>query len=685
MSTKDVKFILAKNARILYFDRTSTLEELESIKEDIKRFNQGYEIFRQGIISSVKGNLTKAIIKCDEAIKHGYQHNDGYLIQEISAFLGVVYRSLGHLEDALIHYLNALKYSNSPRVYNNIADIYLLIGDFEEAKTYLKRAENILSNQKELSIFDERLFMIILSNMSEADIKAGHFEDGILNARKSLEMASKVNDVFTEAYGQLLLGCAYMEKEDFHAAITHLERSYDIYLSCDPYSQNRVFDYIEDNKRTVAECYSRWGKYEDSNDRLFLIENWTAKDYELLIKNYRQIGNHEEAYNYAIEFLEYRHKEEEKAISSKVDHFKSKIQVFETEKKANDYEVLYTHTKSVSNIGKEIISAEKLDDVLHALEAHIDKIMAFNSLALAKVEGDSINYKWVLENHERTEGFKVQVDSQNSFSSWVVRNKKSIRLNDALTGEELKKYKAGSTMVYGHAMDSMVLCPIMYKDEVFGLINVQSSERYTYTEADLEVIKMLSSFVGIAMKNWDDTRQLKLMNEKLEQLSKTDALTGISNRHVLSEIVEDIFRADSTENKKISVVMIDIDHFKEYNDTYGHIDGDRCIVKIVDALREKLDQESNRLFRYGGDEFVALVPFIESNAVQEMLESIRGEIEGLMIENKRSKVSDYVTCSFGYTTFTKGQGEYQRAFYLADEALYMAKANGKNCVAYKKT
>jgi diguanylate cyclase (GGDEF)-like protein len=175
------------------------------------------------------------------------------------------------------------------------------------------------------------------------------------------------------------------------------------------------------------------------------------------------------------------------------------------------------------------------------------------------------------------------------------------------------------------------------------------------------------------------------MNEKLEQLSKTDALTGISNRHVLSEIVEDIFRADSTENKKISVVMIDIDHFKEYNDTYGHIDGDRCIVKIVDALREKLDQESNRLFRYGGDEFVALVPFIESNAVQEMLESIRGEIEGLMIENKRSKVSDYVTCSFGYTTFTKGQGEYQRAFYLADEALYMAKANGKNCVAYKKT
>jgi len=309
--------------------------------------------------------------------------------------------------------------------------------------------------------------------------------------------------------------------------------------------------------------------------------------------------------------------------------------------------------------------------------------MGFNSLALGMIGDGLIEYKWVLEDNKRLEPFFVKVKNMNSFSSWVVRNKSAIRLNDMLTPEELKKYKEVPDIKwYGNKMDSMLIVPIQYKDEVLGIINLQSKEQYNYTEYDLEVITMLASFIGVAMKNWQGTYELREANEKLEELSKTDALTGISNRHILSEIVEDLFRGDVHKEEYISVVMIDIDHFKEYNDTYGHIDGDRCIISIVDVLRDYLDTGINRMFRYGGDEFVAIIPYLTSDEIEIKLEKARKSIEDLKIPNRKSKVSDFVTCSFGYTIVQKGKKDYQRAFYLADEALYQAKANGKNTIAY---
>jgi len=237
---------------------------------------------------------------------------------------------------------------------------------------------------------------------------------------------------------------------------------------------------------------------------------------------------------------------------------------------------------------------------------------------------------------------------------------------------------------YGNTMNSMIIAPIMIKMDVLGIISVQSSDKFVYSEYDLEVINTLASFIGIAMKNWQSKQELLIMNEKLEELSKTDALTGVSNRHILSEVVEDIFSKDANKDHKISVVMIDIDHFKEYNDTYGHIDGDRCIIQIVNELRKELDTNGNRLFRYGGDEFAAIVPHIDELTLYNLLEEIRKNIIGLMIPNKKSKVSEYVTCSFGFTTIKKGESDYQKAFYLADEALYKAKAGGKNQISYNE-
>jgi diguanylate cyclase (GGDEF)-like protein len=662
MNREQVKFILKKNARVIFFNKSSIYDEIESVKPYLNLFHAGYEAFAEAILKSITQNHEEALMDCRKSLEYGYQHNDTELIFEISMFMGIINRSIGRREEALNHYLTALKYENSPRCYNNIADIYLMYGDYKEARLYLIKAKKMLDEKSKLDVFEERLLNIIYTNLSEAELKGDELVAGLKSAQKCIEMADALEDVYIQASGHYLLGFGYSLQGDYDKALKHLDLSQQIYINCDTYAQSRVFDYIEENIRLEAEILNKWFKYEKSIDKLMTLRSLTKSDYQVLIANYEALDDQENVLKYYKRFMDYMKIEDAKETKNKIDYLKSKVHVHETEKKASNYQLLYNHTKSIAAMGRDIIAAEKLDDVLNALYSQVDKIMDFNSLALGIVEDDAIYYNWVIENQKKARPFSVKVFNRNSFSSWVVRNNKSIRINDALTDDEISKYKEDyAPTVYGHAMDAMVICPIAYKDKVYGLLNVQSQESYSYTDYDFEVLNMLASFIAIAMKNWQDTQSLKDLNEKLEILSKTDALTGISNRHVLSEIVEDIFTVSGD----------------------AHIEGDRCLIEVVGAMRPYLDDNGNRLFRYGGDEFAAIVPNLESNEVFKLLENVKNAIEDLKIINSKSLVSEYVTCSFGFTTAQKG-AEYQKIFYMADEALYMAKASGKNSIKEKK-
>lgn len=678
-----IKEILEKYARVIYFDRSNTLEELESIKEAVDKLGYEYSLFREALLYSTSGNIDKALEVSDHALNIAYTNDNAYLIQEISMYRGVLYRSMNQSDEAFKSYLVALKHQPSARAYNNMADLFLIEGDYEEADKYLRRALELLLGIDKKTFFELRLLNIVYTNLSEAELKSGRTKAALQSANNCIELAEETGDLFTRAYGHDLMGNILVSEGNYEEAMTQYHIAEDIYKSCDVQSRTQVKVYIDDNMRFQSKCLCDWGKYHEAIDHIKALDQMIAKDYELLVAIYEILGDTRNKSIVQDQYFQFIVSEKKLRNETRRDNFKTKVKIFESEKKANQYELLYKHTKSMSGIGRDIIAAEKLDDVLFAVYRHIDQIMKFDTLALAKVQNDKIDYNWVLENHQRVENFSVDIHNYNSFTSWVVRNKKSIRINDTLTKDELKKYKRDAEMTYiGSVTGSMILCPIMMKDTVYGVLNIQSKDRYKYSEYDLEVLNMLASFIAVAMKHWDDASALRQANEKLEALSKTDALTGISNRHNLSEIVEDIFKSDKTQ-MNISVVMIDIDFFKEYNDTYGHIDGDRCIISIVDVLRRRLDQGDNRLFRYGGDEFVAIIPFLKSEEVFELLEKTRNEIEALKIENKYSKASDYVTCTFGYTTVNKGSMDYQKVFYIADEAMYHAKSQGKNCIVEK--
>ncbi len=170
------------------------------------------------------------------------------------------------------------------------------------------------------------------------------------------------------------------------------------------------------------------------------------------------------------------------------------------------------------------------------------------------------------------------------------------------------------------------------------------------------------------------TRELRAANERLNQLASSDALTGAANRRRLDEYLAEVWGRARAEGGKISVLAIDIDHFKRYNDVNGHLDGDRMIVGVVGAIRDCLADGQSLLARYGGDEFMVVLPFCSRRAALERAEAIRAAVEALPFG---------VTVSIGVATLDGRQVDAEPAERLlraADAALYRAKADGKNCV-----
>jgi diguanylate cyclase (GGDEF)-like protein len=169
-------------------------------------------------------------------------------------------------------------------------------------------------------------------------------------------------------------------------------------------------------------------------------------------------------------------------------------------------------------------------------------------------------------------------------------------------------------------------------------------------------------------------------NQLLGQLSFVDRLTGVANRRRFEEVLALEWSRAARSELPLSLLIIDIDHFKLLNDRYGHIRGDECLVIAVQALSACLSQPAELLARYGGEEFVAILPGADSRTAFTIAERMRASIEALEIANEDAP-SERMTVSIGVVSNTFGEMLSESTlFALADKALYEAKGRGRNRV-----
>ncbi|ADO82001.1 sensor domain-containing diguanylate cyclase [Ilyobacter polytropus] len=178
-----------------------------------------------------------------------------------------------------------------------------------------------------------------------------------------------------------------------------------------------------------------------------------------------------------------------------------------------------------------------------------------------------------------------------------------------------------------------------------------------------------------------DITDIRHMQEELKVLSIKDSLTGIYNRRGFEEMSERIFKESLRNKKNVSIIMLDIDKFKLYNDHYGHQAGDECLKKIAEKLEKSCKRPSDIVGRYGGEEFIIFLPDTTLEGARTVAEKIRKNIENMEIEHVKSRHGGVVTVSLGISaTVPNNEYEMEKLIGKADKMLYQAKELGRNRV-----
>lgn len=190
---------------------------------------------------------------------------------------------------------------------------------------------------------------------------------------------------------------------------------------------------------------------------------------------------------------------------------------------------------------------------------------------------------------------------------------------------------------------------------------------------------VILAYIRDISKSREEEEKLQEMNRMLKELSTLDGLTGIANRRYFDDAFQQAWQISARDSSPLSIILFDIDYFKLYNDSYGHLGGDACLKGIASSLKPLFGNPGDVLARYGGEEFVVLLPGADSAAAREAAEAIKERIASLRIPHMGSKVSDYVTVSLGAATMIATPG-LDRAGMVeyADKALYQAKLAGRN-------
>jgi two-component system chemotaxis family response regulator WspR len=171
-------------------------------------------------------------------------------------------------------------------------------------------------------------------------------------------------------------------------------------------------------------------------------------------------------------------------------------------------------------------------------------------------------------------------------------------------------------------------------------------------------------------------------NAALERLSAMDSLTGLANRRRLDEALETFYAAAARGGDSLGAAMVDIDHFKAYNDLYGHLAGDQCLRQVAATIKASLERPADLAARYGGEEFLVVLPDTGASGAAHVAERLRSAVEALGIPHGGSRVAGYVTVSVGHASIVPSPGgSATDLVHAADRALYAAKGRGRNRIS----
>jgi diguanylate cyclase (GGDEF)-like protein len=266
---------------------------------------------------------------------------------------------------------------------------------------------------------------------------------------------------------------------------------------------------------------------------------------------------------------------------------------------------------------------------------------------------------------------RVNIKSKKGdvFDQWLVKTMQPLLIED--TKRDFRFDMERVLPLDSREIGSLIGVPLMVGHKALGLLRIDSPCENHYTTEDLRFLTTIGDIGAVAIENAQ-------LYERVEQLAITDGLTGLYlRRYLLGRMPEEISRQIRRKGA-LAFLMLDLDHFKQYNDRFGHVAGDIVLRTVGKLLADFFCAPGMFVCRYGGEEFSVLLPDCKPEKAMEMAEEIRKTIDGqtIMLRREQSKI----TVSIGVASFPKNARSTQELVHKADLALYQAKEQGRNRV-----
>lgn len=321
-----------------------------------------------------------------------------------------------------------------------------------------------------------------------------------------------------------------------------------------------------------------------------------------------------------------------------------------------------------NSIGELFVKEREYSNSITTL---IEKILRYNKLAdfalilsttfkIEKIYSFVLNYIKKFFPEKKVNLLTTPVDQ---YDKWVVENKRPLLVKN--TGKDFRFSKTE-----GITFNSLIECPVFQEYEVVSIVKLISSDT-SFTPSDLRILNVVSTLSSIALENARLYRRTK-------DLAITDSLTKLYTHVYFGERLEEEVKRAARYKEKFVTLMIDIDDFKHFNDTYGHPAGDMVLKRVAEAIQETV-RETDIVGRYGGEEISVILHNIGTIKAQKIAERIRKSVESQEYEFNNRMTN--VTITIGASSFP-GSPTAEELIRRADEELYKGKEKGKNMVVF---
>src|SRR3989339_1583680 len=249
------------------------------------------------------------------------------------------------------------------------------------------------------------------------------------------------------------------------------------------------------------------------------------------------------------------------------------------------------------------------------------------------------------------------------FDAWVVKKQSPLLIQNTL-----RDYRFDYSKI-PNELKSTIAVPIMNNKSIIGVLRLDSDKENRFSQEDMSIISILVNVAEMTIENFT-------LLEKTKELSIIDGLTGVYVRKFFDERLQNEIIRASRFKKPVCLALSDIDHFKNFNDTYGHQQGDEALKRFSQVLK-RICSETDIICRYGGEEFSFIFPETTKDECMGIAEDIRTEFEKELINNQ------HITVSIGISLFPEDAVEHNQLIRKADERLYKAKSAGRNRIIWK--